>query len=246
MYFVDPDGRLSQSFIDELMKKSGSGETKWTNNNDGSFSGSNGATASDGSGGEDPPKKKSGKSSKIDNSAFKYASIASIGLVADDASVVGVADDVLIPVVWGVASGAWLWDNRGAVVEGARDATDAIERALDPSGFYYVTYTKTSKDGKVYVGRSSGYGSPASIVKARDANHHMKGYGPATLSTFAAATLPGGYLTRAGDSSYWAIRGSEQLQIEGYRKAGISGNSINGIGPKNDNITKYMEWGSKL
>lgn len=42
---VDPDGMLSQSFINEWWNKSGSGETKWTNNNDGTFSGSNGATA---------------------------------------------------------------------------------------------------------------------------------------------------------------------------------------------------------
>jgi RHS repeat-associated protein len=31
--FVDPDGMLSQSFVNELMSKSGDGETKWTNNN---------------------------------------------------------------------------------------------------------------------------------------------------------------------------------------------------------------------
>ena len=246
IYFVDPDGRLSQSFIDELMKKSVSGDTKWTNNNDGSFSGSNGATASDGGGDGDPPKKKGGKTSKVDNSAFKYAAGVSVGLAADDVTGIGVADDVLIPVAWGVASTVWIWDNKTLISDSTRDAVEAIDRALDPSGFYYVTYTKTSKDGKVYVGRSSGYGDPNSIVKARDVGHHMKGYGPATLSTFAGASVAGGYATRAIDPSYWTIRGSEQLQIEGYRKAGISGNAINGIGPKNGNLNKYIEWGSKL
>lgn len=111
----------------------------------------------------------------------------------------------------------------------------------NPAPFNYVTYTKTSADGKVYVGRSSGYGDPASIVARRDANHHMTGYGTATLSTFAPATIPGGYATRALDPSYWAIRGSEQVQIEVYRKAGISGNSINGIGPNNPNLQKYLD-----
>lgn len=240
LYFVDPDGRLSKSFINELIKKSGGGETKWTNNDDGTFSGSNGKTADTGEG-SDPPKK-----GKFNHSAFKYASIAAIGLAADDVTGIGVADDVLIPVVFGAASGVWLWDNRAALASEVINMTDAIDRALDPSGFYYVTYTKTSKDGKVYVGRSSGYGNPASIVKARDAAHHMKDYGPATLSTFAAATIPGGYTTRALDPSYWAVRGSEQLQIESYRKAGISGNSINGISPKNDNLTKYIDWGKTL
>ncbi|MBP2661797.1 MAG: repeat-containing protein [Firmicutes bacterium] len=49
MYFVDPDGMLSQSFMDELIKKSDdSNETKWTFNNDGSASGSNGASVNAG------------------------------------------------------------------------------------------------------------------------------------------------------------------------------------------------------
>lgn len=51
MYFLDPDGMLSDSFINELWNKSGD-NTKWTNNNDGTFSGDNGETASDG---ETPP-----------------------------------------------------------------------------------------------------------------------------------------------------------------------------------------------
>lgn len=38
MYFLDPDGMLDQSFIDELIKKSGN-DTTWTNNNDGTFTG---------------------------------------------------------------------------------------------------------------------------------------------------------------------------------------------------------------
>lgn len=108
--------------------------------------------------------------------------------------------------------------------------------------FNYVTYTKTNAaTGQVYVGRSSGYGDPGSVVAKRDANHHMKGYGPAILSTYAQATLPGGYATRAIDPSYWAIRGSEQTQIDHYRGLGKSGNSYNGISPSNQNKQKYMQ-----
>jgi hypothetical protein len=123
---------------------------------------------------------------------------------------------------------------------------EKIKDALDPSGFNYVTYTKTNAKGDVYVGRSSGYDNPINIVKQRDSNHHMKGFGPAVLSTFAPATIPGGYAIRAIDPAYWAIRGSEQLQIESYRRAGNSANSINGISPNNDNILKYLEWGTKF
>jgi hypothetical protein len=113
-----------------------------------------------------------------------------------------------------------------------------------PAPFNYVTYTKTNATtGEVYVGRTSGYGTPQQIVNARDVNHHMNslGYGPAVPSTSAPATLPGGYATRALDPSYWAIRGSEQLQIEAYRKLGISGNSYNGISPSNPNLGKYIK-----
>jgi hypothetical protein len=99
---------------------------------------------------------------------------------------------------------------------------------------------------KVYVGRSSGYGTPEQIVKNRDASHHIQGYGAATLSSSLPATVPGGYDVRWSDTSYWSIRGSEQIQIEHWRKKGMSGNSINGISPTNNQLLKYMEFGLRL
>ena len=47
VYFLDPDGMLSQSFIDDLMKKS-KNDTTWINNGDGTFSGSNGEKSDSG------------------------------------------------------------------------------------------------------------------------------------------------------------------------------------------------------
>jgi LysM repeat protein len=119
----------------------------------------------------------------------------------------------------------------------------------EPSPFNYVTYTKThSETSFVYVGRSSGYGSPEDIVKRRDINHHktQEGYGEAKLSTYLQATIPGGYVRKAIDPSYWAIRGSEQLQIEFYRELGISGNTRNGVSPNNKNLNKYIETAKRL
>ena len=109
------------------------------------------------------------------------------------------------------------------------------------NNFFYVTYTKTNAAGQVYVGRSSGYGDPYSVVRARDSNHHMTGYGPAVLSSSARALVSGGYGSRIADPSYWYIRGSEQVQVEYYRSLGISGNSYNGIGPTNKNLWKYLD-----
>jgi len=57
VFFIDPDGMLSQSAIDDLWNKSGSGKTKWTFNGDGTASGSNGATANVG---EDDQEKQKG------------------------------------------------------------------------------------------------------------------------------------------------------------------------------------------
>ena len=54
-FFIDPDGMLSQSFIDDLIKKSGSGETKWTNNDNGSFSSNTGESADTGESTNEPP-----------------------------------------------------------------------------------------------------------------------------------------------------------------------------------------------
>jgi len=190
---------------------------------------------------------KENNKSRYNNEAFAYAGLLTTGLVADDVSGIGVADDVLIPVAWGVATTVWVWDNREVIKDDAREIVDAIHRSLDPKGFHYVTYTKTSLDGsKVYVGRSSGYGTPEQIVKNRDATHHIKGYGVAELSSSLPATIIGGYGYRFDDPAYWAIRGSEQLQIESWRNRGMSGNSINGIGSGNQWIDRYIKYGIEL
>jgi len=140
-------------------------------------------------------------------------------------------------------------DKAADLVEAARDAdkvvdaVQAVNKADDAVGVaaqsnngkkIYVTYTKTNPEtGKVYSGRASGTGTPAEVVAKRDKNHHMndKGYGPAVLDK--ASTNPD------------AIRGQEQYMIElnGGAKSsgGTSGNSINGISPKNPNKNKYED-----
>lgn len=74
VYFVDPDGMLSQSFIDELMSKSGSGETIWTNNDNGTLSNDVGDSVSfddDGPGFGEKPKEPSTKIGKFFNEIGK-------------------------------------------------------------------------------------------------------------------------------------------------------------------------------
>ena len=244
--FLDPDGNEAKD-VQDFTYTDGYG-TYSARNSSGSvgFSGSY-----QDSFGEDKPKPKSTtNTTPIPTSTKNGVQSTSKGVGIANATLGFIALDIAVPEPTDAVLPKWAAYTVAGVVAGAylysAKYVDKLKDVLDPSGFYYVTYVKVSPDGKVYVGRSSGYGDPISIVAKRDADHHMKGYSPATLSTFAPATIPGGYWTRAGDSAYWAIRGSEQIQIESYRKLGISGNSINGIGPNNGNISKYIEWGRKL
>ncbi|MGP4029526.1 RHS repeat-associated core domain-containing protein [Actinomadura sp. 3N407] len=112
-------------------------------------------------------------------------------------------------------------------------------------GLKYVTYTKTNPmTGKVYTGRSRGYGNPVDIVAARDSGHHMdaEGYGPAVLDQYLEATLP--VTQRHSDTAYQAIRGREQNLIDFFGGAqsagGASGNAIRGISDGLPERSTYM------
>jgi hypothetical protein len=47
VFWADPSGADAKSFLNDIWNKSGSGETTWINNDDGTFSGSNGETVVD-------------------------------------------------------------------------------------------------------------------------------------------------------------------------------------------------------
>jgi RHS repeat-associated protein len=107
----------------------------------------------------------------------------------------------------------------------------------------YVTYTKRNpKNGKVYSGYTSGYGTPDEVVARRDQGHHMtkQGFtGRAVRDEFAYATEE--FEKRYLDPAFWAIRGREQQLIDHYggaqRDKGTSGNvkrgyaKLNPLGP---------------
>jgi hypothetical protein len=117
-------------------------------------------------------------------------------------------------------------------------APDPRTRTKQRPQLRYVTYTKlNTRTGRVYVGRASGYGTPADIVARRDRAHHMslRGYGPALPDRSAPATRP--FLLRHLDPAYHAIRGREQQMIDAFggsiREKGLrgtrSGNTIRGV-----------------
>ena len=112
-------------------------------------------------------------------------------------------------------------------------APTIAERIEDQKNVTHQTYTKTNPvTGEVYSGRTSGKGTPADNVLARDANHHMNalGFGPARLEL--------------SSKNYFAIRGHEQYLIHTFGGAksegGTSGNAINGISRMNPLRKSYI------
>lgn len=138
--------------------------------------------------------------------------------LANDATVVGVADDVIVIPIAGTA----------IIICAAFEATSyATSKVYDATNSerVWVTYTLKGPDGKIYVGRTSGYGTPQQIVNKRYANHHMKDYGydSPILDKFAIGAR--------GSAAYAAIRGREQQMIDHLGGVGSTnvGNRIRGV-----------------
>lgn len=128
------------------------------------------------------------------------AALGSSGvLLADDATAIGVVDDLAIPII---LTGALTYD-----------ATQRI----------FLTYTLTNfATGQIYIGRTSGFGNPISIMNNRYISHHMRSLG------FSNPTLD---VTAQGIQSYPAIRGREQQLIDYYGGVGSEkvANNIRGV-----------------
>ncbi len=121
------------------------------------------------------------------------------------------------------------------VIVGAMPLVVAGDTRQEPHNYSYVVYIKTDASGEVYVGRTRGFGTPDQVVKRRDANHHMKGYGPAVVHS---ALMNVGSL-----QGYPAIRGREQQVMDFYSSQGYTlGNSIRGVSPINPLGKVY--WGA--
>ena len=77
----------------------------------------------------------------------------------------------------------------------------------------FQTYIKENPEtGKIYAGKTSGYGTPLENVAQRDYGHEYNdlGYGPAQLDQ--------------SSTNEDAIKGREQMLIDYFDSQGISGN----------------------
>jgi hypothetical protein len=124
-------------------------------------------------------------------------------LLADDVTGVGVLDD---PVIFIVASAAVYAESKARV---------------------FLTYVLTHPTtGQVYVGRTSGYGTPQGIAMRRYLRHHRRkeGFGPPSVD-----------VAIMGYRGYPAIRGREQQMIDHFGGIGhtIVANRIRGVAKAN-------------
>lgn len=97
----------------------------------------------------------------------------------------------------------------------------------------HLTYTLTDKDGMIYVGRTSGYGTPTSVLKRRFYCHHMRLLGFKNPKIDCVMWGPEGKV---------AIRGREQRLMDYYGGVGSPklANKINGIWDLNPNKQRYL------
>ena len=110
----------------------------------------------------------------------------------------------------------------------------AVAATYDLTQRVYVTYTLTGPDGQIYVGRTSGFGTPEQLVNKRYRGHHMKakGFGNPKVDRYVQ-----------GAHGYSAIRGREQQLIDyhggigSYRVA----NKIRGVSKFNPGGRLYHQ-----
>ena len=96
----------------------------------------------------------------------------------------------------------------------------------------YITYTLTNDKGQIYVGRSSGFGSPEAVMKRRFYAHHMRLFNFNKYKIDKAARGPG---------AYEAIRGREQQLMDSLGGIGSPklANRIRGVSAINIRGREY-------
>ena len=102
----------------------------------------------------------------------------------------------------------------------------AVAATYDLTQRVYVTYTLTGPNDQIYIGRTSGFGTPEQLVNKRYRGHHMKakGFGKPKIDRAIQGAL-----------GKPAIRGREQQLIDYYGGIGSRrvANSIRGVSKAN-------------
>lgn len=102
----------------------------------------------------------------------------------------------------------------------------AVAATYDLTQRVYVTYTLTGPNNQIYIGRTSGFGTPEQLVNKRYGSHHMKAKGFGNPKVDCAVQ---------GALGKPAIRGREQQLIDYYGGVGSRrvANRIRGVSKAN-------------
>lgn len=162
----------------------------------------------------------------------------------DNSAVGTIALSAENPYLFSAVASAYLIYNCGeGIMQAASKVYDAVSSAVKKENErIWVTYTLNGPDGKIYVGRTSGFGTPEQIVARRYANHHMqgKGYHSPKVDKYAMGPWR--------SPAYDAIRGREQQMMDFHGGVGSTtlGNSIRGVSKTNRLGIRYHKASNAL
>jgi RHS repeat-associated protein len=93
-----------------------------------------------------------GDEMQYDNSSFAWALAINGGLLADDATVIGIYDDALIPAVSAIATGMWIIDNQEMLARETANIVRILDRTfLGRNGYQYALVAGTSGEYPVFT-----------------------------------------------------------------------------------------------
>jgi hypothetical protein len=149
---------------------------------------------------------------RYNNSSFKYAMVCSVALIADDATVVGVVDDVLIPFIWAGAATMWMYDNSALLTKKAIEINRLLEKTMGPSGFTYEL--RINRTGEyVDVRGNVVHLNAGDIWKYGETSNGMSRYSRSTLDNM----VPGGVkMFPIFLGNQIEIKVQEKIMIYGY------------------------------
>lgn len=161
------------------------------------------------------------------NGQIPLDTISDIGFIIYDIGKIGVGYFTNNPLLIQQGTADLVADSVALAIPYVPAGSSRILRAIEnQGGKTYQTYTKKNiKTGQIYVGRTSGTGTPTQNVAKRESGHHLDSeeWAPAQLVD--------------SSSNSNAIRGREQQLIDHYGGAqsdkGTSGNKIRGVSKRN-------------
>jgi hypothetical protein len=241
--FIDPTGMESFDPSDKdrrplyladwvKEKKDGATRAKWDPNvtgqaqaeakyGKGSYIGQSGLWHSNSNGNQNWALNSDGSYNLLQPGSTSPAAIGSDG--GDPDGILGPGTAAAIPIAGAIA----VSDGPEPITKGVAAATIAVAIGYDATQRTYLTYfTMNSTTGEVYVGRTSGYGDPESILARRWSNHLILRSQGFPFPTMDAVTR--------GIPGYMPIRGREQQLFDRFRLDGaIMKNAIRPVSPWN-------------